>query len=202
MAQHTRQPAHLAAASIVARLSLTGGAALRVGVIACAALALMLAILTRGQAGSPGDAQRLVGQATPQFTLPAVRDGRLLPQPVALLAHQGHPVLLLFTYSLCPHCLAETQTVQQLQQRYAASGLYSTYVDSPAEAIRIVTAYQQRLNLDDPVLLDNDGTVASRFGIHYYPAVVLIDARGVIRYVETGETSSQTLQREIEEVVR
>jgi peroxiredoxin len=164
-------------------------------------LALLLAITTRSLAGSPTDAQRLVGHTALQLTLPAVQDGHLLPQPIALAGHPGHPTLLIFTYSLCPHCLGQTQAIQQLQQRYAAPGLYVTYVDSPAEATSIVSAYQQRLNLADPMLLDAGGTLADRFGIHYYPATVLIDAHGVVRYVETGETSPQALQHDIEEML-
>ncbi|MGZ6392399.1 MAG: TlpA family protein disulfide reductase [Ktedonobacterales bacterium] len=176
--------------------------ALRAGIIACAVLALLLAITTRSLAGSPNDAQRIVGHTAPQRTLPAVQDGHLLPQPIALASHPGHPILLIFTYSLCPHCLGETQAIQQLQQRYTARGLYVTYIDSPAEATSIVSAYQQRLNLADPMLLDAGGTLADRFGLHYYPATVLIDAHGVVRHVETGETSLQTLRHDIEEMVR
>jgi peroxiredoxin len=125
-----------------------------------------------------------------------------LPTSLALTGQQGRPTLLLFTYSLCPHCLGETQAVQQLQRAYAARGLQVVYIDSPAEATRIVSAYQQRLDMRDPMLLDAHGNVAEQLGIHYYPATVLIDARGVIRQVVTGETSLQTLQRGIEEVLR
>jgi peroxiredoxin len=191
------------ALAALARLSRrpTAEAALRAGVIVSAALALLLAIVSRGLASPPSDAQRLAGHTVPQITLPAVQDGRLLPQPVALTAQDGHPTLLLFTYTLCPHCLGAAQTVQQLQHIYAARGLRVVYIDSPAEATRIVAAYQQRLDLRDPVLLDARGSVAERFGVHAYPAVVLIDARGVIRHIETGETSLQTLQREIDGVV-
>ena len=175
---------------------------LRAGVIACVSLALLLAIVTRTLAGSPGDAQRLIGHPAPHVSLRAVQDGRLLPQPVDPAAQQGHPTLLLFTYSLCPHCLAETQAVQQLERRYAAQGVRVAYIDSPAEATGIAVAYQQRLTLSDPLLLDANGSVAGRFGIHYYPATVVIDAHGMVRRVEAGETTPQALQRDIEEVVR
>lgn len=180
----------------------TSQTALRAGVIACAALALFLAVVTRSLAPSPAAAQRLVGHTAPQLTLPAVQDGRLLSQPVAVVSRPGHPTLLIFTYSLCPHCLGNTQAAQQLQQRYARRGLDVTYIDSPAEATSIVAAYQQRLNLTSPMLLDAGGTVADRFGIHNYPATVLIDAHGVVRYVATGEISLQTLQHPIEDVIR
>lgn len=196
MFQTIRRPASAALARLSRRPM--AEAALRAGVIASAVLALLLAIVMRGLASPAGDAQRFVGHTAPQITLPAVQDGRLLPQPVALAAQLGHPTLLLFTYSLCPHCLGEVQAVQQLQHTYAARGLRVVYIDSPAEATRIVAAYQQRLDLRDPVLLDARGAVAERFGVHSYPAAVLIDAQGVIRHIETGETSFQTLQRQIE----
>lgn len=201
MAQRTHRLALPDRISCLARRP-TPQTALRVGVIACAVLALLLAIVTRGLAPAPADAQRLVGHTAPRLALPAVQDGRLLSQPVALSSHLGHLTLLIFTYSLCPHCLGETQAVQQLQKRYAARGLGVTYIDSPAEATSIVSAYQQRLNLTGPMLLDAGGTGAARFGIHYYPATVLIDTQGIVRHVETGETSLQTLQRAIEELVQ
>lgn len=200
MSQRIQRQRSLLALSSFARRP-TAEVRLRAGVIACAALALLLGVITRGVAGSPGDAQRLVGHTAPQLALRAVQDGRLLPASVALTAQQGRPTLLLFTSSLCPHCLGETQAVQQLQRLYAARGLDVAYIDSPAEATRIVAAYQQRLDLRDPMLLDASGSVAERFGVHYYPATVLLDARGVIRHVESGETAMHTLQREIEEVV-
>lgn len=177
-------------------------AALRGGVIVCAALALVLALATRSLARSPGDAQRFSGHTAPHVALPAVQDGGLLPTPLALTGQQGRPTLLLFTYSLCPPCLGEIRAVQQLQRTYAARGLHVVYIDSPAEATRIVAAYQQRLDMRDPMLLDAHGNVAERMGIHYYPATALVDTRGVIRQVVTGEESLQTLQREIEAVLR
>ncbi len=200
MFQDIRRPAVPALARFTRRP--TAEAALQGGVIVCAVLALVLAIATRSMAGSPADAQHLTGHTAPHVALPAVQDGRLLPTPLALTAQPGRPTLLLFTYSLCPHCLGETQAVQQLQRTYAARGLQVVYIDSPAEATRIVAAYQQRLDMRDPMLLDAHGNVAEQLGIQYYPASVLIDGRGVILQVVTGETSLQTLQRAIEETLR
>jgi hypothetical protein len=73
------------------------------------------------------------------------------------------------------------------------SGLRSVYIDSPAERPNLADLMMQRLAITDPVLLDDDGQVAARYGVSYYPSFVLIDARGAVRDIWTGEVDPATL---------
>lgn len=164
----------------------------RVAVVALALVALALALLIR--AGSPpSSASSLTGQPAPGFSLRAERDGHYLPEPVSLDAQRGHPVLLLFMYTLCPHCLSETLTVASFIAADAPRGLRLLAIDSPAEGLDIVAAYQQRIGLDAPVLLDTSAIVASQYGVRYFPTVVFIDARGIVRRVWVGEADARAL---------
>lgn len=168
-------------------------------------LAVALGIATRGMVGAPTGIERLVGTPAPLFALvPAQVASRGQTQqppatPVTLASQRGHAVLLLFAYSLCPHCLTTAEAVRQVQRDTPPAGhaLRVLTIDSPAEAPAIAVAYQQRLGLDTPPLLDAQARVATRYGIQTYPAVVLIDATGVVRRVWTGETSATALRQGI-----
>jgi hypothetical protein len=52
----------------------------------------------------------------------------------------------------------------------------------------------QRLAITDPVLLDADGQVAARYGIAYYPTLVLVDGQGSVRNIWTGEIDASALR--------
>jgi len=165
--------------------------ALWVAVFTAAALAVILAALVRATTPAPLDAARLAGRPAPSFSLQAERDGRLLPDPISLSTQRGHPVLLVFGYSLCAHCLNGFQAAREAA---ASRGLVVLYVDSPAEDAAIIDAYAQRLRLDAPILLDHGGAVAARYGIASYPAFILVDGTGVVRGAWSGEVSASALE--------
>ncbi|HKB46687.1 MAG TPA: TlpA disulfide reductase family protein, partial [Ktedonobacterales bacterium] len=77
---------------------------------------------------------------------------------------------------------------------YAARGLRVLYVDSPAENSGIANAYAARMGVMSPVLLDTGGKAAGRFGIRYFPGIVLVDERGIVRAAWTGETQQAALR--------
>ncbi|MGH2486338.1 MAG: TlpA family protein disulfide reductase [Ktedonobacterales bacterium] len=184
--------------NISVRTMLTRDAAhtLRLALLGLGVLALLLAVAVRLSAPTT-HAHSLIGQAAPAFTLPAEAEGARLPHPVRLPARTGHPLLLVFAYSLCPHCVTEMQSVVDLQTRDAGRGLDVVYLDSPAEGASVTDAYMRRLGVTAPVLLDTGGAVARLYGVQYYPGVVLLDGSGVVRYVATGETSQPALANAI-----
>ena len=114
---------------------------------------------------------------------------------MTLASERGHPVLLVFFYTLCVHCLSQVQTAAAVGRDETARGLSVLYVDSPAERPDIVAAYLDRLQIDAPVLLDADGAVAERYGVRFYPTLVLVDGGGVVRGVWLGETSTAPIER-------
>ena len=173
------------------------GGVLRIAVVAAALLAVALSVGARASAPTTQAAQSLAGHAAPTFALPPLDGDRTGVQPVTLASERGHPVLLVFTYTLCPHCLAQTQTAAALAADERASGLRVLLVDSPAESPSIVAAYLQRARVaggDMAVLLDLDGRAARAYHVGLYPTTVLIDGQGVVRNVWVSETSEETLR--------
>jgi peroxiredoxin len=170
---------------------------LRAGTLALVALAVLLAIAARALAGPPQATPALVGQPAPSFTLPAEHGGHALPGAISVGGRAEHPRLLIFFYTLCAHCLAQTQAVRDATQAEAARGVEPVYISSPAERPDILDAYVSRLNITAPVLLDADGLAAKSYAVRFYPTTVLVDASGTVRGVWLGETGTAPLERAI-----
>jgi peroxiredoxin len=181
---------------LAAPLQMTPARWIKAAVAACALLALLLAVEIRLSAGSNLAVHRLVGSPAPAFQLHAESHGQVLPQTISLAQERGHTVLLVFMYSLCPHCLSQIQVTKGMAGRQVTGGLRIIYIDSPAESPGIISAYAERLGIEGPttpILLDHDGALAQAYGIVYYPTTILIDPDGIVRQVWTGETGQLTL---------
>jgi peroxiredoxin len=188
--------------SIKARLAtthLTASRALRGGMLLAALVALLLVILFRACAPSTTATRLHVGKRAIAFTLAAEQAGVLLPAQTTFAPGSGRPTLLIFFYTLCTHCLLEMQSARDVAREF--TGLRTVYIDSPAERTNIPDMMMQRLSIADPVLLDTDGRVAARYGVAYYPAFVLVDGRGIVRDIWTGETGADILRAGIQQVL-
>ncbi len=169
----------------------TASQALRYGMLASALLAIVLVVAFRATAPSATATQRHINQPATTFTLPAEQAGVRLPVPATFAPANGKPTLLVFFYTLCTHCLLQMQSTHAVTAEFP--GLQTVYIDSPSELPNLPDLMMQRLGITDPVLLDTNGQVAARYGIAYYPSLVLIDGRGIVREIWTGETDAATL---------
>ncbi len=184
------------------RTPLTAGAWLRLALVVVALVALLLGIVSRVSAGSQR-VDALVGHAAPPFALTSEVHGQAQPGVTSLASSRGSTRLLVFFYTLCSHCLGELATVAQTQQTLAqqsGSGFVPLYIDSPGENPATADAYVTRVGIDTPVLLDGGGQVAARYGIAYYPTIVLVDGDGIVRATWTGEPDVATLVSAIRQV--
>lgn len=167
------------------RVSVAGW--LRSAAITCGALAILLLVVARALAPSTAQARALIGQAATPFSLPAAQHEQMLAQPIRFDRHAARPTLLVFFNTLCVHCVVGVQATHTVGA--SASGqppVNVLYVDAPGENAEITGQYMARLSIDAPVLLDRDARIASRYGVSAYPALVLVDAHGVIRAVWVG----------------
>jgi peroxiredoxin len=166
---------------------------LRLAVIGCAALAVALALLAHALAPAPNRSRALIGQSAPAFTLAAAQSDQTLAQPVTYAGHSAHPTLLVFFNTLCVHCVAGVQAAQAAAQTPGQSTAAVIYLDSPGENAEITGQYMARLQANPPVLLDKGAAVAQRYGVAYYPTIILVDAQGVVRAVWVGAPTASEL---------
>lgn len=130
-------------------------------------------------------------------------------QPGSLAALRGHPVLLEFFATWCPHCQRETPILTTLAQRYAARGLLTFGISAnplgqdqrTPISIADIQSFATRYGAHFPLLLDANLVGAQRYGVHSYPTLYLIDQNGVIRFASEGETPETTLAEQIDRVL-
>ncbi len=86
--------------------------------------------------------------------------------------------------------------VRELHRQYGDDGLIVIGVHTPEfyheHDVNKVRAAIERLDIPYAVTIDNDSTTWKAFGNHYWPALYLIDKRGVLRETHVGELHVDT----------
>lgn len=122
----------------------------------------------------------------PSFTLPLLSGGTFSTGQLA-----GSPTLLVFWAPWCGVCRVESQNLSWLQalvgERAKVISVAVQY-DSLSE----VNAYVAAQEVDYPVLLGGRDS-AAHFGVHAYPTVFFLDARGTIKRAAVGYTTTPGL---------
>jgi peroxiredoxin len=107
--------------------------------------------------------------------------------PLQLSHYRGKVVLLRFWAEWCTNCKLELTEVEFSYRKLAAQGfvVLAVYVKPTREgsALQLV----QELKLTYPVLIDQGGELASRYGVSGLPTNFIIDREGVIREKVLGE---------------
>jgi hypothetical protein len=83
--------------------------------------------------------------------------------------------------------------------RYHAKGLTIVGVHSPEFAWEKpydkVVAATRALGVAYPVVLDNDFAIWKRYANRYWPAAVLVDKKGIVRFTHIGEGAYAEMER-------
>ena len=165
-----------------------------------------------GTAGAPvgqvtaeaaaGTAPAMLSAGTPAPDLSWTLNGA----PGSLSAEQGHPVLLAFVATWCPHCQAEVAVLNTIQDRFAAQGLEVIGVSaSPMgmdgrsrASLGDMELFVRRHNARYPHLFDAGLVGAQRFGVRSFPTLYVIDGTGTIRFAQSGEVGEEELARAVQ----
>lgn len=116
--------------------------------------------------------------------------GQLMDGTVfSIAAFSGKPVILHFWATWCPICDLENSSIQSIAEDYTVITVASWSEDKTN-----VEHYMQENQLTFPVMLDNNGKLAKRFGLSGVPVSFIIDAKGNIQFVETGYSTEMGLR--------
>ena len=113
------------------------------------------------------------------------------PPPLAGTSLRGHVVAYQFWTYTCINWLRTLPYVREWAHRYSEHGLFVVGIHTPEfgfegeeSNVREATA---ALQVDYPVVVDSDYAIWRAFNNHYWPALYIADANGVIRYQHFGE---------------
>ncbi len=111
--------------------------------------------------------------------------GRTLDGTTLALADlKGQPVAVHFWATWCSVCAMEKGSIQSL----ASDRKVITIAAESGDAAK-VASYLKANGLSFPVVLDQEGKLAHRFGVQGFPTTLFLDRNGVIRFAEVGYTS-------------
>ncbi|HEX4627976.1 MAG TPA: TlpA disulfide reductase family protein [Gemmatimonadales bacterium] len=155
--------------------------------IACAALTAAAAFVSSQAPGS----------VAPDFRL------RTLSGDTASLASlKGRPVFLNFWASWCKPCRSEMADIISAYNAHKGQGLEVLAINlTDQERIRDVRQFVAELELPFPVLLDQKGKVRKSYALRGLPTSVFIDAQGLVRFVNPGPITSETMQRGLAQIL-
>ena len=135
------------------------------------------------------------------------------PQPRALAALKGHPVLLFFWAHWCGDCKAEAPILARLMRNYGPKGLtlvgptqlygYTAAGDAtPEQETRYIdqvrTVYYAPLaTMPVPISSEN----FERYGSSTTPTLVLLDSSGVVRLYHPGAMTYESLAEKVRRIL-
>src|SRR5436309_8337725 len=121
------------------------------------------------------------GSPAPLFSARKLDGGTL-----ALASLRGQVVLLNFWAPACPPCRIEMPELEKIHRRYADRGLRVIGITEMDPSREQVLGALKEVVVTYPVLLDPGARVGSLYAIVAHPTSVLIDARGIVCYVNVG----------------
>jgi thiol-disulfide isomerase/thioredoxin len=138
-----------------------------------------------------------VGMPAPEIT----GQSWLNSAPLKLAELRGKVVLVEFWTFGCYNCRNVEPYIMAWHQKYVDRGLVVIGVHAPEFSYERVIANVQRYvrehAIQYPIAIDNDFNTWKRYNNRYWPAMYLIDKRGIIRYLRVGEGGYQETEQHI-----
>jgi cytochrome c biogenesis protein CcmG, thiol:disulfide interchange protein DsbE len=145
-----------------------------VGALLVALVAAAIVAATRPSSQATQVESPLVGRAAPAIDATTLSGARF-----SLAAEHGHYVYVNFFASWCPPCQEEEPALSDFVFRQSTAGARMVSVvfnDTVADAKRFVTDWGIRW----PVVPDDGGTIANRYGVASPPMTFLVDPAGKV----------------------
>jgi cytochrome c biogenesis protein CcmG/thiol:disulfide interchange protein DsbE len=114
---------------------------------------------------------------------------------------RGSVVLVNFWATWCGPCRNEMPAIQQAYEAHKTEGLIVLGVNV-GETREQADSYAHELNLNFPLLLDEDSKISHQYRVFGLPTSVFVGRDGVIREVTVGEMSPESLGSIVERALR
>ena len=128
-----------------------------------------------------------VGQKAPEILSPFWINS----EPKTLASLKGKVVMVEFWTFGCYNCRNVEPQIKKWHHSFSDKGLVIIGVHSPEfsfeKDIEAVKHYVKKNAVPYPIAIDNTFTIWNHFKNRYWPALYLIDKKGVIRYIRIGE---------------
>ena len=155
-----------------------------------------IAFATLLTAAGPMSAQTL-GAPAPDFTLKT-----LAGETASLSDYTGRPVFLNFWASWCKPCRGEMKDIIAAYDAHKDQHLQVLAINlTDQEHMSDARRFVDELHMPFPVLLDQKGKVRKSYALIGVPTSVFVDAQGVVRLVNPGPITSETIQRGLAEIL-
>ena len=131
--------------------------------------------------------------------------GWLNSEPLGRAELQGKVVLVDFWTLTCINWLRTEPYIRAWSRAYRDDGLVVIGVHTPEFSfehdLELVQRATEDMDIDYPVVQDNDYAVWSAFDNHYWPALYFVDREGVIRDQHFGEGRYEQSEQLIQELL-
>jgi thiol-disulfide isomerase/thioredoxin len=105
---------------------------------------------------------------------------------------KGKVVVLDFFGVWCGPCMAKIPLFREIWNRYASQGVVVVGVHTPKEKEGIPQFIADQ-SVRYPIAVDRAGQTAAAYHVYYYPTVVIVDRKGLVRAINPPEDRLDTL---------
>jgi thiol-disulfide isomerase/thioredoxin len=123
-------------------------------------------------------------------------------EPIPITAQHGRVVLLFFWDYTCAHCLHSLPYIVEWSKKYREHGLLTIGVHTPkfpfGKNPENVQRAIERLHIEFPVVMDNEGLIGSNYGQRTWPSMYVVDRFGFVRFENSREGNYLTTERVIQ----
>jgi peroxiredoxin len=169
--------------------------ALAVAGISVSFIVSRIALAPRADRQADGQVYARVNAPAPPFVLERAGGGVLTLDQFA-----GRPMLIGFWATWCAECQEHVHWLNERQRNFGDRGLVVLAVHrTRTELQSAADQFASGADLSVPVLYDRTDEVYQTYvkGGRHLPAAVLIDRRGVVRKVYTGDLDEETLEADL-----
>jgi thiol-disulfide isomerase/thioredoxin len=129
----------------------------------------------------------MIGKPAPGFTLAPLNGGA----PVSLAELRGNAVVIDFWASWCAPCKRSLPQLAAFASSTSGVKLLAVNIDDEKEN---AIAFLKRLKMTFSSLHDKSKSVSATYDVPAMPSAVILDKRGVVRFVHPGYTESDIEQ--------